>query len=67
VPAGSYFMMGDNRDNSADSRAWGFVPAENLVGPAQFIFFSLDGSAHWYEPWKWPFAIRYDRLFQGIR
>jgi len=66
VPAGSYFMMGDNRDNSADSRVWGFVPAENLVGPAQFIFFSLDGSAHWWEPWKWPFAIRYDRLFEGI-
>jgi signal peptidase I len=66
VPPDSYFMMGDNRDNSADSREWGFVPAENLVGPAQFTFFSTDGSAHWWEVWNWPFAIRYGRLFQGI-
>ena len=42
------------------------IPAENLVGKAQFIFFSTDGTAHWWEIWKWPFAIRYGRLFHGI-
>lgn len=66
VPPGHYFAMGDNRDRSQDSRAWGFVPAVNLVGRAEFLFFSVNGSARWYEFWKWPSAIRYSRILDSV-
>ncbi len=70
VPEGHYFAMGDNRDNSADGRgngrdAW-FVPAENLIGRAEFLFYSTDGSARWWEFWRWPFATRYGRILSGV-
>jgi signal peptidase I len=71
VPPDHVFAMGDNRDNSSDSRdptgGVGFIPLENLVGRAEFIFFSVDAQAPIWQVWQWPAQIRWSRLFSGIR
>lgn len=73
VPAGHIFMMGDNRDDSMDSRftieegGVGYLPAAKIVGRAEFDYWSTDGSARWLLPWTWFSANRWDRVGDKVR
>jgi signal peptidase I len=63
-------MMGDNRDNSQDSRVLsevGYVPFENFEGRAEIIFFSIDENANAWKLWEWPSSVRWNRIFQRIK
>jgi signal peptidase I len=71
IPAGHIFVMGDNRDDSGDSRfpapqGMGYVPLENIEGKAVANFFSTDGNAQWLKPWTWVSAARWSRIGEGF-
>ena len=56
-----YWMMGDNRHNSADSRCWGFVPEDHIVGKALFVWLSLDKDRGWFDG-----KVRWNRMFRSV-
>jgi signal peptidase I len=65
VPADSFFMMGDNRDNSYDGRYWGFLPRSNVRGTPLIVYFSYDPES--WRPLPFLSAIRWKRIFTRPR
>ena len=67
IPEDSFFMMGDNRDNSSDSRVWGFVSFDHVVGEALIIYMSWEGDFDFVDIFLFFNKVRFSRMANVIR